>query len=100
MDKLSVFWTCCDVVRQEIMMLRSKYAIKLRYDSHQSNDLTVEVPILFEKSSSKVIVEFDINAKSVQTWPLTVPDMQARLKLAYALDDSVTIEYVFYAHHE
>ncbi|KIM34159.1 hypothetical protein M408DRAFT_60505, partial [Serendipita vermifera MAFF 305830] len=92
MEKLSTFWTCCDVVRHEIMMLRTKYAVKLRYDSQHTKALTVEVPILFEKSAAKVIAEFDINAKTVQTWPLTVPDIQARLNLAYALDDNVTID--------
>ena len=96
MDKLSSFWTCCDVVRHEIMMLRSKYAVKLRYDPSRSADFTVEVPILFEKSSSKVFVEFDLNAKTLDKWPLSVHDIPTRVKIGYVLDESVTIKYVHF----
>ena len=92
MDKLSSFWTCCDVVRHEIMMLRSKYAVKLRYDPSQSADFTVEAPILFARSSSKVLVEFDLNAKTLEKWPLSVHNIPTRVKIGYVLDESVTIK--------
>jgi hypothetical protein len=75
-------------------MLRSKYAVKLRYDPSRRTDFTVEVPILFEKSSSKVFVEFDLNAKSLDEWPLSVHNVPTRVKIGYVLDESVTIKYV------
>jgi hypothetical protein len=98
MDKLSSFWTCCDVVRHEIMMLRSKYAVKLHYDPSKSTAFTIEAPILLEKSSSKILVEFDLNAKTLDKWPLSVHDVPTRVKVGYVLDDSVTIKYVCFMH--
>jgi hypothetical protein len=95
MDKLSAFWTRCDIVRREIMVLRCKYALKLHYDPTKRTDFTIEVPILLEKSSSKIIIEFDLNAKTLDKWPLGSHDLPTRVKIAYVLDGGVTIKYVF-----
>lgn len=84
--KLSSFWTCCAVVRQEIMMLRSKYAASLRRCSDGKN-LVVEVPILYEKSNAKIMVEFELDAKSIDSWPLNMQRVKSRVKLCYSLDD-------------
>ncbi|PVG03274.1 hypothetical protein CPB86DRAFT_779615 [Serendipita vermifera] len=85
-SRLSAFWACCDVIRQEIMMLRSKYAVTLRPD-HNGKRLFIDVPVLFEQSSSKVVVEFELRAKTIESWPLAAASMVARVHLSYALDE-------------
>jgi hypothetical protein len=73
------------------MMLRSKYPVTLRSDD-KSKSLFIDVPVLFEKSSAKVVVEFELRAKDIESWPLAATSIAARVHLDYALDEKRPIE--------
>jgi len=66
-------------------MVRSKYAASLR--RLEGKNLVLEVPILYEKSSAKVMVEFELGAKAIESWPLSIKHVKTKVNLCYSLDD-------------
>lgn len=72
-----------------MMMLRTKFEVNLQTSG---KILTVQVPILYKKSAAKILVEFDINLKVINEWPLRISEIPCRVTLGYALDETVVME--------
>ena len=90
MTKLSAYWSSCEVVRQEIMLLRSKYAVALKSDG---KTLHTQVTILFNQACAKTVVDFSLTGKQIEEWPQSIERVAVQVENAYVLEEQASIRY-------
>ncbi|KAG8834159.1 hypothetical protein FRC17_009419 [Serendipita sp. 399] len=98
MGRMASFWSSCEVLRQEIMLLRSRYPVMLVRDG---KSLAAKVPLLSEKLQAKVVMEFGFDAKRIEQWPLSIHETPVQIQMSYVLNEKaqVNIDAMLQAAH-
>ncbi|KAG8854027.1 hypothetical protein FRC20_001118 [Serendipita sp. 405] len=88
MGKMASFWSNCEVLRREIMLLRSRYPVDLATDG---KFFFAKVPLLSQKLQAKVTVEFGFDGKRIEQWPLSIQATSVKIQTSYMLGSGVQI---------
>ena len=75
---LTNFWTACAEIREEMLMLQCKYAVRFYTEG---NALRMEVALLYMNTMAKVLLDFSFDEKCIRRWPLTLPTIRFEARL-------------------
>ncbi|CAG7847425.1 SubName: Full=Uncharacterized protein {ECO:0000313/EMBL:CCA68185.1} [Serendipita indica DSM 11827] len=88
MGKLAAYWSSCEVVRQEILLLRSKFTVTFKADG---KTLHTRVSLLFKQTCAKAVIDFSLTGKQIEEWPQSMQDVAVQAEKVYVLEEQASI---------
>ena len=75
-------WSSASRIATEFHLISLRYPVTYS-PSSTSNSLQATVPILLPPVKARILVSFDINAKTILQWPGKIGDLGLGVKVAY-----------------
>ncbi|KAL7418019.1 Spc7 kinetochore protein-domain-containing protein [Mrakia frigida] len=87
---VSHMWSSASRIATEFHLISLRYPVTYS-PSSTSNSLQTTVPILLPPVKARILVSFDITAKSILQWPGKIGDLGLGVKVAYGKVDSIVL---------